>query len=171
MTDKKKTTKPKTTKKVTPKTPKDKPENKPELTPGGLTLKQELFCQYYTGDQEMFANGTSSYIEAYDVDLTVKGAYMVAAAAASRLLKNVKVLTRINQLLDLRGLNDQFVDKQLEFLITQNAEMPTKIAAIREYNKLKKRVSEKPTEVKVELNISEHQAEQLLRARTERSDT
>lgn len=111
-----------------------------------LNQKQELFCQLYATDKEFFANGTQAYIEAYDKVIKSKKDYMAAAAAASRLLKDVKVLTRINQLLEMRGLNDQFVDKQLEFLITQDADFKTKISAIKEYNQLKKRTgsSEQP---------------------------
>jgi hypothetical protein len=45
--------------------------------------------------------------------------------------------------LELQGLNDSYVDKQLELLITQNADFKAKIAAIREYNALKKRIVNK----------------------------
>lgn len=34
-----------------------------------LTLKQELFCQYYCKNREFFCNATLSYAEAYQVDL------------------------------------------------------------------------------------------------------
>ena len=41
------------------------------------------------------------------------------------------------------GLNDAFVDKQLLFLISQQDDKTNKNAAIREYNKLKQRITEK----------------------------
>lgn len=108
-----------------------------------LNPKQELFCRLYSSDREFFGNGVQSYIEAYDIDMSKKNAYKVAQAAASRLLSNVIVLKRINELLELRGLNDAFIDKQLEFLVTQNAELSTKLSAIKEYNKLRSRIMER----------------------------
>lgn len=59
------------------------------------------------------------------------------------LLTNANVLKRIDELFEAGGLNDQFVDKQMEKLITQDADFKAKMAAIREYNKLKQRITEK----------------------------
>ena len=59
------------------------------------------------------------------------------------MLRNVKVCERINNLLERGGLNDQAVDKQLAFLVTQHADFGAKLGAIREYNKLKKRVTDR----------------------------
>jgi len=103
-----------------------------------LNPKQELFCQLYASDKEFFGNGTQSYIEAYNIE--PKG-YKTAVVNASKLLTNANILKRINQILELRGLNDQFVDKQLEFLVTQNADLKTKMSAIKEYNVMKARTS------------------------------
>lgn len=105
-----------------------------------LNPRQEEFCQLYASDREFFGNGVQTYIEVYDVDQSKKGWYKVACAAASRLLSNVKVSARINEILEEGGLNDQFVDKQLTFLITQHADFTNKLGAMREYNKLKQRI-------------------------------
>jgi hypothetical protein len=110
---------------------------------GKLTEKQELFCQLFASDREFFGNGVQSYTEAYDINLSEKGAYKVAQASASRLLSNAIITTRINEIFEARGLNDTFVDKQLEKLITQDAEFSTKIKAIAEYNKLKARITDR----------------------------
>ena len=118
-------------------------EVKPQEEKIDLNEKQELFCKYYTSDREMFANGTQSYIEAYNIDVNKPGAYHSARSMASLLLTNVDILKRINQLLELGGLNDAFVDKQLEFVIMQNADFSSKVSGIREYNKLKRRITEK----------------------------
>lgn len=107
-----------------------------------LNEKQIRFCITYVS-KDFFANGTESYADAYGIDLSAPGQYRVACSEASRLLTNVDILEYINELLDLSGLNDQFVDKQLTFVITQNADMGSKVAAIREYNKLKKRIDTK----------------------------
>lgn len=109
----------------------------------GLNLQQETFCQYYTSPSEYFGNGTQSYIQAYDIDISNGGNYMSAAASATRLLKDVKICKRINDLLSELGLNDMFVDKQLTFLIAQHSDNSAKLGAIREYNKMKQRVTEK----------------------------
>lgn len=108
-----------------------------------LNLKQKTFCELFASDKELFGNGVQSYIEAYDFDMSKKGAYNTAKANAHRLLTNADILDYINSLFDARGLNDTFVDKQLEKLITQDAEFSTKIKAIAEYNKLKGRIIDK----------------------------
>ncbi len=109
---------------------------------GDLTAQQMEFCNLFV-TKEFFGNGVEAYIEAYEVDLTRKGAYDGARASASRLLTNANILKRINELLDGEGLNDQFVDKQLLLLLTQNADYSAKARAISEYNKLKQRITEK----------------------------
>lgn len=118
-----------------------------ELEVIDLNPKQEEFAKLYASDKEFFGNGVQAYIEAYEPDMSRKGWYNSACASASQLLSNIKVLKRIDQLLELRGLNDAFVDKQLELLITQNADYKTKVAAIKEYNTLKARTSkaDRPT--------------------------
>jgi hypothetical protein len=46
-------------------------------------------------------------------------------------------------LLEETGLNDEWVDKQLSAVITQWADMPSKVAAIKEYNKMRGRIIDK----------------------------
>lgn len=107
-----------------------------------LTLKEERFCQLYT-TREFFANGVQSYVEAYAIDLSKKGAYGAAKSGAYELLTKPHILRRIDQLLDDQGLNDSFVDKELLFLINQKADFAAKVAAIKEYNALKQRITKK----------------------------
>ena len=108
-----------------------------------LNLKQEAFCQLYATDQEFFGNGVESYMEIYKINKSKPNWYKTACSAASRLLSNVKVCQRINELLDDAGLNDQFVDKQLLFVVTQHGDLRTKLGGIREYNKLRGRIIDK----------------------------
>jgi hypothetical protein len=109
-----------------------------------LNPKQEEFCQFYTSeDKEMFGNGVNSYLEVYEIDRSKPNWYKTACQAASRLLSNVKVFTRIGELLEERGFNDVNIDKQLLFLINQFADNTNKLGAIREYNKLKQRIIDK----------------------------
>ena len=107
-----------------------------------LVPKQERFCQLYTSEQEFFANGVQSYVKAYKIK-PIGNWYRSACVSASKLLSNAKVCRRINEILELKGLNDLFVDKQLEFLITQYADFNNKLGAIKEYNQLKQRIQRK----------------------------
>lgn len=134
-----------------------------------LNLKQEEFCKLYASDREFFGNGAQAYIEVYEPDRTKPNWYKTACQSASRLLSNVKVCERINQLLEECGLNDQFVDKQLTFLITQHADFGNKMAAIREYNKLKARITDH-SESKVTHRFEDMDDEQLDRAIQARKD-
>lgn len=117
--------------------------NETNSTLNKLPPKQELFCNLYATEREFFGNGTESYIEAYNIDLNRKGAYAGARASASKLLTKSNILKRIDSLLEASVLNDQFVDKQIAFLIAQNAEFSTKLGAIKEYNALKNRITKK----------------------------
>jgi hypothetical protein len=113
-----------------------------------LNLKQEEFCKLYVlADKDFFGNGVAVYVEVYKPDKTKKNWYKSACVRASQLLSSLKVCNRINELLEEGGLNDQFIDKQLLFLATQHADFGAKIAAIKEYNQLKTRITKK-----IELN-------------------
>src|SRR4051812_24153928 len=83
-----------------------------------LTYKQELFCRYYTQNEETLMSGVLSYAEAYSFDLNSMSkvatysadgqdllqrseydlAYHYCGMAASRLMKNDKISRRINEL-------------------------------------------------------------------------
>lgn len=104
-----------------------------------LTEKQKRFCEIYVS-KEFFANGVQSYMEAYSLK---PDKYYSAKENASRLLTNVDILLYINHLMDLSGLNDEFVDKQITMLITQNADFGSKLGAIKEYNRLRQRIIDK----------------------------
>jgi len=112
-------------------------------------INWERFCRIYTTESEFFGNGVNSYIQAYDLDESEPGTYSVASASATRLLKKVSVMARINYLLDNLILNDAHVDKQMAYLITQNAQLQPKLGAIQEYNKLRNRINEKQNNTNV----------------------
>jgi hypothetical protein len=114
-----------------------------EVIEENLNPKQERFCQLYASDREFFGNGVESYIEVYEPDKSNPNWYKTACSSASQILSNIKVINRINELLDGEGLNDAFVDKQLLFLIRQHDDKANKLGALREYNKLKQRITDK----------------------------
>lgn len=122
-------------------TPPLKPKKR--LSETQLSPEQEMFCELFASDREFFGNGVQSYVEAYDVDTSKPNWYKTARACASRLLTKANILRRIDEVFEARGLSDQFVDKQLEKLITQDADFTNKMAAIKEYNKLKQRITDK----------------------------
>ncbi len=107
-----------------------------------LNEQQKEFCRLYVSE-EFFGNGVQSYLEVYKIDQSKPGWYNSACSAASRLLSHVKVCEHINKLLEENGLTDQFIDKQMLFLISQHADFTAKLGAIREYNKLKGRIIQK----------------------------
>ena len=122
-----------------------------EIVKDILTPRQEKFCQLYATDSTCFGNWVQTYLEIYDIDTEKKWWYKTACVNASRLLSNAKVYNRINELLDETWLNDEFVDKQTLFLISQQADLWVKARMIWEYNKLKWRITDK---LKVTWSIS-----------------
>lgn len=105
-----------------------------------LTIQQETFCQNFVLVEEFLGNGTRAYADAYNIEKEGNW-WKVCASGASRLLKSTKISTRINEILKL-VMNDAIVDNELGYVISQKSDLNSKVAAIREYNKLKKRVSE-----------------------------
>ena len=142
-----------------------------------LSLEQEMFCQYFTSPTEFFGNGVQSYASAYNVDLNTKSGYNSAKSSATRALKNPKILRRINDLIEAAGLNDINVDKQLYLLLNQNADYKAKLGAIREYNKLKQRITEKvehtikPPVTKINIVSAEDDIAEQLAAQETQNDT
>jgi len=113
-------------------------ENMPPEVGEELTLKEELFCRNYASSREFFGNGTRSYMDAFQTEDAHS-----ASVLASRLLGKVGICQRIASLLTLQGWNDEFVDKQTLFLITQNADLKAKAAGVKIYNEVKKRITQK----------------------------
>lgn len=105
-----------------------------------LSPKQERFCQLFVTSEEFLGNGMASYAEAYDI-VKEGNWFKNCAVSASRLLKSVKVSARINELLNL-VMNNETVDNELSYVIAQKSDLNAKVSAIREYNKLKKRVND-----------------------------
>lgn len=108
-----------------------------------LKPEWELFCQFFAVNYETFGNATQSYAKAYHIDLNRKGANHSCRSNGYRLLTNDDILARINQLLSELVMNDTTVDMELAFLIAQKIDFGAKIAAIREYNNLKQRITRK----------------------------
>lgn len=129
----------------------------------GLPLKpqHELFCQLYVKNADLFGNATMCYAEAYGFKLdelsddrpidnmgkeTGKSAREAAEATCavngSKLLRNAKIQDRVTLLLN-EMLKDEVVDAELAKVILQKENPAAKMTAIREYNKIRQRITEK----------------------------
>ena len=127
----------------------------------GLNLEQELFCQYYTKNREVFGSAVQSYALAYGYDLDIlskekpvleikengtkifgtseyEKAYSVCGVNGSRLLKLTKINARVQKLLN-ELLTEEFVDSELAKVVAQDYKPDAKIRAINEFNKVKGR--------------------------------
>ena len=128
-------------------------------------LNQEAFCQYFVnGDKRTFNNGKMSYAYAYKAidkleeleeklkleDNQAKRKEWsqeklrlenVCISSASRMLVLVKVKERVSYLFG-QLFNDANVDQELSKVIKQDFDLRSKVSAISEYNKLKKRAED-----------------------------
>lgn len=102
-----------------------------------LTMKQDIFCKLYATDPYIFGNAKECYIKAYNSN------EVTARSQASKFLELPHITARINEYLQMDGFNNENVDKQLLFVINQHKDLSTKVKGIQEYNKLKKRVTDR----------------------------
>ena len=107
-----------------------------------MKLKEELFCVAYATDRDCFGNGVRAYMKAYGR----KVRYNSARTQAYRLLTKPYIMLRIRKLLDIFTSNE-VVDKEIGLLILQSGDLTNKIAAIREYNRLKGRLAPQKHEI------------------------
>ena len=102
--------------------------------------REELFCVLYATNEEFFGNGVQSYMRAFNIDHAEQNAYARARKQASRMLQKRHILERINHFLVLLDLNPAHVDKQLAFVVTQNANLAAKMDGIKVALKLQGRL-------------------------------
>lgn len=102
-----------------------------------------MFCQYYVGSFETFGNAAQSYAKAYGKDMSDKKQNNICRVEGFKLLTKPNIIDRVNELLNNLIMNDTSVDTELGFLIMQRLDFSAKIQAIREYNKLKQRITDK----------------------------
>lgn len=127
-----------------------------------INPEQELFCQYYIKNDAVFGNATLAYSLAYDFKLDELSnepeydtenhpiarssehdkAYDTCSVNASRLLRQAKINDRVKTLLN-EILTDDVVDSELARIIKGARKDSDKIAAIKEYNALRQRITNK----------------------------
>ncbi len=107
----------------------------------GLTIRQELFCYYFTSMPGCFNNATQAYLLAYGIDKKDKSKYASARTSARRLMTNADIKRRLEKLLE-EAFTDEAVDKEHAKIILQNFDLWVKMRGISEYNKVKWRVKD-----------------------------
>lgn len=139
-----------------------------------LSPERELFCQLYVGthDRDLFGHGTKCYLEAYghnqrieemhnqiheleqarergytakvkSLESDIKRAEKSARSRASQLLATVSIRARIDELMDSM-ITEEFYDREMLYVASQRFDLASKVAAMREFNALKKRITKDP---------------------------
>lgn len=145
-----------------------------------LTLKQELFCTYYTTEGETFSNATLSYAKAYNYDLEamdterevdehgkdIQGsseydkAYKSCNSAGSQNLAIFGIIDRIREIMASKLDDDSIVDSRLmSIAIKGNAS--DSLQAIKHRNDLKQRITKKISITSVERPYADLTDEEL----------
>lgn len=111
-----------------------------EIVEHELNEKQKLFCQLMLFSRDHFSNASKSYMDAYDLKESQK---KVARQAGYRLLTNVYIKQYISKLLK-ENFKPEKMDNELVKIAMQDKNMIAKLGALQEYNKLMKRIVDKP---------------------------
>ena len=117
---------------------------------------ETLFCFLYSSAGDYFNNATRAYGMAYGMDLPPirkpvcdwtkkeKSTYNLAGVEAHNLLKNYKIRQECDRVL-MSEFKDEIADKELLWTLKQREDLNAKMSSIREYNKLKQRVTDAPS--------------------------
>ncbi len=147
-----------------------------------LNIKQESFCQYYARNDFLYGNATKAYAEAYGFrleylsseDITVEilnkktglieikkvdnspyqKAYDVCNAAGARLLANVSINKRIKEIHEEMMIEAEF-DSELVHTMRQREDYGAKMQAIKEFNRMKGRVTERVEVNTISIDLKE----------------
>lgn len=118
-------------------------EYKPDLhfENGGLSLRHQLFVDLYTSiDNDHFANATQCYAQAYGMN---KSQLRSAHSCACKLLRDPRVVAAVNERIEDMGYSILNANRQLCRLMNQDADFPTKLGALKEFNRLTGRITDK----------------------------
>lgn len=125
-------------------------------------LKWESFCQAYVNNPSTYWNATQSYGMAYEFNTSDPESeeYHVCKSAASRLLSNVVIRDRIDVLRN-ESLIDSKVDSKLASILYGGKD-EVSLNAIKEYNKLKQRITDKiEQKISWEVTVNSKRLEKL----------
>lgn len=133
--------------------------------------KEELFVRYFTQNDETFGNATQSYAAAYGVNLDVprddekrdengkvilRSSYdracQLCAVEGKRLLRKPKIQSLKVKLLN-ELMTNEVIDAELMKVVKQDEDRASKVAAMREFNKLKNRTTDQPNTIVIPVPI------------------
>lgn len=114
-----------------------------------LTEQEELFCQYYVLDFKRIEAAE----KAYNIDKTKKGWRNTCSVMAQQNLLKPHINRRIRELLDKYHVNPEAIDNETAFLMRQNAELSSKLGAIKEFNRVLGRYEKDNEQQKTEINV------------------
>lgn len=155
---------------------KKSPKKKVDVKNKKLSTERELFCILYTGhhNRDLFGNATRCYLEAFghnerieslkneivqvrkikdrgyttviaDLEADIKSIEASGRSASARLLATASIRAHVDELMDSM-ISDEFNDREMQYVITQRHDLASKVAAMREYNALKKRIKDAGTQ-------------------------
>jgi len=105
-----------------------------------LTDKQLLCAKLYVQAGPERGNKTKAYTKAFGKDLSDEKEYNYCRSSSNRLFTNDSFLAYLNPLIEkVFMVDDNEVDRELNWLILQREHLSSKVAAIKVYNKLKGR--------------------------------
>lgn len=114
-----------------------------------LSEQEEAFCNYYVQN----FNRIDAAIHAYNVDIEKKNWKYTASNIAYENLLRPYINERIRELLDQYHVNEQTIDNETAFIMRQNAELPSKLGAIKELNRILGRYEKDNEQQKDEINL------------------
>jgi len=144
---------------------KNKIRTKKKNVEDNLNPQRMMFCKLYTQNTDLFGNATLCYAEAFGYDLESLSqeavysepdefghrekiedspytkAYNVCSVNSARLLRNAKIDEYTKILLNEMMTNEN-ADAELAWVMKQRRDLGPKIQALREFNKLKNRVTD-----------------------------
>ena len=120
-----------------------------------LSIKDLYFCKLYIEHDVWRGNATMCYSEAFNYNLEelskvrpkngeseYEKKHRVCRVMGARLLAKTSIQKHCNKLLK-KLFTAKAVDRELTRVMTQDEDRASKMAAIREFNKLKKRITDK----------------------------
>lgn len=131
---------------------------------GKLNINRKRFCELYTKNSVLFGNATACYAIAFGFDLESlsddpiwsdydefgnrekiedsprEKANLTCRVNGSKLLTNTNINDYINSLLNSLMTNEA-ADAELAWVMQQRTDMGPKVQALREFNKLKSRIT------------------------------
>ena len=121
------------------------------ITKASLPINVRRFVAEYT---KVGSKTCGNAVKAYQV-IFPDTKYTSCANRAHNLLKMPQVQRAVEKRLSMQGWNNVLVDSELLYVIEQRQELPSKVRAIEEYNRLQERIKGKgDTNINIGLSLT-----------------